>query len=61
MRRLPGLSVPCTYGDELRMVGEAENVDEAIDRIPATQPDVVLLDVHLPVARALAVVKSPAP
>jgi len=37
-----------SLGDELRIVGEAANVDEAIDRITATQPDVVLLDVHLP-------------
>jgi DNA-binding NarL/FixJ family response regulator len=29
-------------------VGEAEDVDRAVARIPATQPDVVLLDVHLP-------------
>ena len=30
------------------MVGEAGDVDEAVARIPAAQPDVVLLDVHLP-------------
>lgn len=30
------------------VVGEAEDVERAVARIPATQPDVVLLDVHLP-------------
>jgi DNA-binding NarL/FixJ family response regulator len=30
------------------VVGEAEDVERAVARIPATDPDVVLLDVHLP-------------
>jgi len=30
------------------VVGEAGTVDEAVTRIPAARPDVVLLDVHLP-------------
>ena len=30
------------------VVGEAEDVERAVARIPATAPDVVLLDVHLP-------------
>ena len=30
------------------VVGEAADVDEAVARIPAARPDVVLLDVHLP-------------
>lgn len=33
---------------ELDVVGEAATVDEAITVIPTLQPDVVLLDVHLP-------------
>ncbi|MBP1325415.1 DNA-binding NarL/FixJ family response regulator [Leucobacter exalbidus] len=32
----------------LDVVGEAATVDEAVTLIPAVQPDVVLLDVHLP-------------
>lgn len=32
----------------LDIVGEAPNVDDAIKLVRATQPDVVLLDVHLP-------------
>ncbi|WP_442918947.1 LuxR C-terminal-related transcriptional regulator [Leucobacter sp. VD1] len=35
-------------GPELDVVGEAANVDEAVARIAALTPDVVLLDVHLP-------------
>lgn len=31
-----------------QVVGEAGTVDEAVTRIPAAKPDVVLLDVHLP-------------
>jgi DNA-binding NarL/FixJ family response regulator len=30
------------------VVGEAADVEQAVARIPATRPDVVLLDVHLP-------------
>ncbi len=33
---------------EHTIAGEAGDVDEAVARIPATAPDVVLLDVHLP-------------
>ena len=35
-------------GAELEVVGEAANVDEAVDAIVAILPAVVLLDVHLP-------------
>ncbi len=35
-------------GTKLEVVGEAASVDEAIEVILATPPDVVLLDVHLP-------------
>lgn len=35
-------------GDLVRVVGEAEDVDSAVSVILASQPDVVLLDVHLP-------------
>jgi RNA polymerase sigma factor (sigma-70 family) len=35
-------------GDQVEVVGEADDVGPAISRIAATQPDVVLLDVHLP-------------
>ena len=35
-------------GDHVRVVGEAVDVADAVDVIVETQPDVVLLDVHLP-------------
>jgi DNA-binding NarL/FixJ family response regulator len=35
-------------GDRVEVVGEADDVQPAIDLISAARPDVVLLDVHLP-------------
>ena len=35
-------------GSEFEIVGEAGEVDAAVDGIRRTRPDVVLLDVHLP-------------
>jgi DNA-binding NarL/FixJ family response regulator len=40
--------VRAELGERLDVVGEAADVDEAVSRIPAARPDVVLLDVHLP-------------
>lgn len=40
--------VRAEIGGEVDIVGEAGDVDEAIQVILATRPDVVLLDVHLP-------------
>lgn len=40
--------VKAEIGDHVQVVGEADDVDGAIDVITALQPDVVLLDVHLP-------------
>jgi two-component system response regulator DevR len=34
--------------DDLEIVGEASTVEEALARVPATRPDVALLDVRLP-------------
>ena len=45
-------------GDQVEVVGEAEDVAPAIDRIAATLPDVVLLDVHLPGGGGQAVVTA---
>ena len=40
--------VKAEIGRSLAVVGEAEDVDRAVAVVLATQPDVVLLDVHLP-------------
>ncbi len=40
--------VRAQLGDAVRVVGEAADTAEAVDLIVETQPDVVLLDVHLP-------------
>jgi two-component system response regulator DevR len=34
--------------DDFEIVGEASTVEEAVNRVPATRPDVALLDVRLP-------------
>ena len=45
-------------GDRVEVVGEADDVEPAIARIPACRPDVVLLDVHLPGGGGQAVVTA---
>ncbi|MDO8306879.1 MAG: response regulator transcription factor [Actinomycetota bacterium] len=50
--------VRAELGDEFDIVGEAADVDEAIRVITAAQPDVVLLDVHLPGGDARAVLDA---
>lgn len=50
--------VRAELGDEFDIVGEAADVDEAIRVITAVQPDVVLLDVHLPGGDARAVLDA---
>jgi len=40
--------VKAEIGDHVTVVGEADDVEGAIDVICALKPDVVLLDVHLP-------------
>lgn len=45
-------------GEEFDVVGTASEVDEAISAIRALQPDVVLLDVHMPGGGGLAVIKA---
>ena len=45
-------------GDEVTVVGEAADVEEAVERIRTTVPDVVLLDVHLPGGGGRAVLEA---
>lgn len=43
-----GVKAQLSKVDGMTVVGEAASVDEAIAAIPSAEPDVVLLDVHLP-------------
>ncbi|MGI5196181.1 response regulator [Streptomyces sp. CA-288835] len=49
------------FADTIEIVGEASDVDSAIERIHATVPDVVLLDVHLPGGGGRAVLEAVVP
>ena len=43
-------------GDQVEVVGQASDVEAAIEMIPERKPDVVLLDVHLPSGGGRAVI-----
>ena len=40
------------------IVGYAANVNDAVQRIPKTKPDVVILDIHMPDGSGIAVLES---
>lgn len=42
---------------DLKIVGEAGNGQEALDQIPGTAPDIVLLDIEMPVMDGLECLK----
>jgi DNA-binding NarL/FixJ family response regulator len=48
-------------GDSIEVVGEAGTVGEAIPLVVETDPDVVLLDVHLPDGGGQAVIAGVSP
>jgi DNA-binding NarL/FixJ family response regulator len=50
--------VRAELGSRVEVVGEAGTPSEAIERIRATTPDVVLLDVHMPDGGGLAVLEG---
>ena len=50
--------VKAELGARLQVVGEAGGVSEAVTVIAETQPDVVLLDVHMPDGGGLAVIEA---
>jgi len=50
--------VRTALGDSIDVVAEADDVDTAIAAIVATNPDVVLLDVHLPGGNGPAVIEG---
>jgi DNA-binding NarL/FixJ family response regulator len=45
-------------GDRVEVLGEAETVEEAIRAIPELEPDVVLLDVHMPGGGGVEVIEE---
>ena len=53
--------VRAELGDAVEVVGEAEDVDGAVAVITSTEPDVVLLDVHLPGGGGRAVLQALVP
>src|SRR5690242_13520259 len=50
--------VRAEIGADVEIVGEASDVQEAVERIGVTRPDVVLLDVHLPGGGGRAVLEA---
>ena len=56
--RLVLTGVRAELGDAVEVVGEASDVDSAVAEIRRVQPDVVLLDVHLPGGGGQAVIEA---
>jgi DNA-binding NarL/FixJ family response regulator len=50
-----------SYPSRVSVVAEAEDVDSAVEQVRAHQPDVVLLDVHLPGGGGVEVMRRAAP
>jgi DNA-binding NarL/FixJ family response regulator len=55
--RLFRAGVRAELGELARVVGEAGGVEEAVERIRACKPDVVLLDVHMPDGGGVEVIR----
>jgi DNA-binding NarL/FixJ family response regulator len=50
--------VKSELGELVEVLGEAETVDEAVRAIPELEPDVVLLDVHMPDGGGVEVIRQ---
>ncbi|MFB9376124.1 response regulator [Kineococcus gynurae] len=53
-----GLRMILTSADDLDIVGEAENGVQAVEAVSAHHPDIVLMDVRMPVMDGLAAAKA---
>jgi DNA-binding NarL/FixJ family response regulator len=53
-----GLKTMLESNDDMQIVGEAENGQSAIDQIPKLQPDIVLMDIRMPVMDGVAATRE---
>ncbi|MHC5769340.1 MAG: response regulator [Nostoc sp.] len=53
-----GLKSMLESNAEIQVIGEAENGQRALEQIPALQPDIVLMDVRMPVMDGVATTKA---
>ncbi|MFN6463821.1 MAG: response regulator [Nostoc sp. DedVER02] len=53
-----GLKSMLESNAEMQVIGEAENGQRALEQIPALQPDIVLMDVRMPVMDGVAATKA---
>lgn len=53
-----GLRATIDATEDMEVVGEAENADEALRRLPATKPDVAVLDLRLPDGNGIEVCRE---
>src|SRR5215813_5210275 len=53
-----GLIQLLSLEDDIRVVGEASDGFEALEKIAQERPDIVLLDIHLPMVDGIAVVRQ---
>ena len=49
-----GLKVMLESNPDMQVIGEAENGQRAIDQIPLLQPDIVLMDIRMPIMDGVA-------
>ncbi len=53
-----GLRLILEDATDMTVVGEAATAQEALHRVPAAQPDVILLDIHLPDQSGVAIARD---
>ncbi len=53
-----GLKSMLESNAEIQVIGEAENGQRALKEIPTLQPDIVLMDVRMPVMDGVATTKA---